>query len=202
LDARTWIKWFRRKARPDGLDGCGCVELAPVAILDVEMSRSVPPGPAEAGLKRDPALVPLSRDHHFALRQALWLRRAAGGSDVAAAARVGRDYLAFHGEELLAHMADEEEIVFPAFEPFDRTATDRLRREHREIDGLTSRLRARLEEDGDPRPVMAEIASLLDDHVRYEERSYFMAVQERLPPAVLRAIGEAVARRPRTCPTG
>ena len=167
------------------------------------MSRSAAPSPpGMRGLKRDPALLPLSRDHHFALRQCLWLRRAAGAADVAAAARVARDYLDFHRDELVAHMADEEAIVFPAFDPFDGAATDRLRREHREIDGLTSGLRARLDEGGDPRPLMAEIASLLDDHVRYEERAYFMAVQERLPAARLRAIGEALARRPRVCATG
>ena len=166
------------------------------------MSRSVPPSPSGAkGLKRDPALLPLSRDHHFALRHALFLRRAAGASDLAAAARVAHDYVVFHRDELIPHMADEESIVFPAFERFDPAGTERLRGEHREIDALTSRLRSRLEDAADPRPLMAEIASLLDDHVRYEERAYFMAVQERLPASALLAIGEAIARRPRVCPT-
>jgi len=164
-------------------------------------SRSVPPSPSGMrGLKRDPALVPLSRDHHFALRQALWMRRAARASDVGAAARVARDYIAFHGDELVPHMADEESIVFPAFEGTDPAGTERLRGEHREIDALTSRLRS-LDEAADPRPLMAEIAALLDDHVRYEERVYFMAVQERLPASVLLVIGEAIARRARVCPT-
>jgi hypothetical protein len=153
------------------------------------------------GLKRDPALVPLSRDHHFTLRQALWLRRAAGASDAGAAARVARDYIAFHRDEPTPHMADEESIVFAAFERDDPAGTERLRGEHREIDALTSRLRSRLDDADDPRPLMGEIASLLDDHVRYEERAYFMAVQEGLPASVLIAIGEAVARRPRVCPT-
>ena len=153
------------------------------------------------GLKRDPALVPLSRDHHFTLRQALWLRRAAGASDAGAAARVARDYIAFHRDELVPHMADEESTVFLAFERNDPAGTERLRGEHREIDALTSRLRSRLDGADDPRPLMGEIASLLDDHVRYEERAYFMAVQEGLPASVLIAIGEAVARRPRVCPT-
>jgi hypothetical protein len=153
------------------------------------------------GLKRDPALVPLSRDHHFALRQDLWLRRAARASDLRAAARVARDYIVFHRDELTPHMADEESIVFPAFAGIDPTGTERLRGEHREIDGLTSRLRALVDDGADPRPLMAEIASLLDDHVRYEERAYFMAVQERLPASVLLAIGAAVARRTRVCPT-
>jgi hypothetical protein len=166
------------------------------------MSRSVPPGPSGAqGLKRDPALIPLSRDHHFALRHALFLRRAAGGSDGAAAARVAGDYVVFHRDELVPHMADEESIVFPAFESFDPAGTERLRGEHRELDALTSRLRSSLDEGADPRPLMAEIASLLDDHVRYEERAYFMDVQERLPATALIAMGEAIALRPRACPT-
>jgi hypothetical protein len=113
---------------------------------------------------------------------------------------VSRDYLVFHREELIPHMADEETIVFSAFEALDPAATARLRGEHREIDALTGRLAACLDQAGDPRPLMAEIASLLDDHVRFEERAYFMAVQERLPAAALHAIGEALARRPRACP--
>jgi hypothetical protein len=152
------------------------------------------------GLKRDPALVPLSRDHHFTLRQALWLRRAAGASDLGAAARVAREYVVFHRDELTPHMGDEERVVFPAFEGIDPAGTERLRGEHREIDALTSRLRSLLDDAVDPRPLMAEIASLLDDHVRYEERAYFMAVQERLSASALLAIGEALARRPRACP--
>ena len=153
------------------------------------------------GLKRHPALIPLSRDHHFALRQALWLRRAAGASNLDAAVRVAREFIVFHRHDLRPHMADEESIVFPAFEAADPAGTERLRGEHREIDALTSRLRSLLDGGTDPRPLMAEIASLLDDHVRYEERSYFMAVQEGLPASVLLVIGEAIARRARVCPT-
>jgi hypothetical protein len=165
------------------------------------MSRPIPPAPRGRGLKRDPALVPLSRDHHFALRHALWLRRAAAGSDLARALRVARDFDGFHRHELVPHMRDEEEFVFPAFEGTDPAGTARLREEHREIHALTDRLRAAMAEGADPRPLMGTVAALLDDHVRYEERDYFMAVQALLPPAVLRAIGEAIARRPRSCPT-
>ena len=145
--------------------------------------------------------MPLSRDHHFTLRHALWLRRAAGASDLRAAERVAREYVDFHRDELAAHMADEETIVFPAFERFDPEGTDRLRGEHREIDALTARLFATLDGGDDPRPLMEELASLLDDHVRYEERAYFMALQETLPASGIRAMGEAIAQRPRVCPT-
>src|SRR4029450_9975309 len=162
------------------------------------MTRDVPPGPAGMrGLKRDPALVALSRDHHFALRQVLWLRRAAGGGDPGHAVAVARDFLAFHRAELAPHMGDEEAVVFPAFEPFDPEATDRLRREHREIDALAAQLAAALDEGRDPATTMNEVASLLDDHVRYEERSYFMGVQGRLDAATLHEVGARLERRRR-----
>ena len=53
-------------------------------------------------------------------------------------------------------MADEESIVFPAFEGTDPAGTERLRGEHREIDALTSRLSPSLDGTADPRPLVAE----------------------------------------------
>lgn len=147
------------------------------------------------GLKRDPALVPLSRDHHFALRQVLWLRRATGAAETSRRTAVAREFLAFHRAELAPHMSDEEEVVFPAFEALDPEATARLRREHREIDALAAQLANALDEGQDPAAVMNEMASLLDDHVRYEERGYFMAVQDRLDRTALREIGSRLEER-------
>ena len=163
------------------------------------------------GLARDAALVPLSRDHHFALRHALWMRRAAAdqGADPHDRARaVARDFLGFYRDELVGHIADEEDVVFPVGEGIDAEGTARLRAEHREIADLAARL-AVAAEGGDAsggadlRTTLAELASLLDDHVRYEERVYFMNVQERLSPEALRALGEALERhrseRPLRC---
>jgi hypothetical protein len=160
------------------------------------MNREVPPSPAGMrGLKRDPALVPLSRDHHFALRQVLWLRRATSAADQSRTTVVAREFLAFHRAELVPHMADEEAVVFPAFEASDPEGTARLRREHREIHALAAQLADTLDRGQDPGRVMNEVASLLDDHVRYEERAYFMAVQDRLDPPALREIGSRLEQR-------
>ena len=160
------------------------------------MSRDVPPSPsAVRGLKRDPALVPLSRDHHFALRQCLWLRRAAAGPERGHAASVAREFLAFHRTELTAHMEDEEVVLFPAVEAFDPEGTARLQREHREIHALASRLEETLKTGQDPRALMSDIASLLDDHIRYEERGYFMEAQSRLEGPSLRRVGALLEAR-------
>ena len=160
------------------------------------MSREVPPSPSEMrGLKRDPALVPLSRDHHFALRQCLWLRRAAAGTDSGDAISVARDFLAFHRTELTAHMEDEEAVLFPAVEAFDPEGTARLQREHREIHALAARLGDALMGGLDPRALMSDVASLLDDHIRYEERGYFMEAQARLDGPSLRRVGALLEAR-------
>jgi hemerythrin-like domain-containing protein len=160
------------------------------------MSREVPPSPpGTRGLKRDPALVPLSRDHHFALRQVLWLRRATAAGDSTRTTAAARDFLAFHRAELVPHMGDEEAVVFPAFEAFDAEGTARLWREHRQIDALAAQLADALDKGQGLDATMNEMASLLDDHVRYEERGYFMAVQDKLDAAALREIGSRLERR-------
>ena len=77
------------------------------------MSRRVVPEnpPGTNGLARHPALLVLSREHHFVLRQALWLRRAADAEAAGPAAVAARDYLEFYDRELLAHVAEEEDVV-------------------------------------------------------------------------------------------
>jgi hypothetical protein len=160
------------------------------------MTREVPPSPpGMRGLKRDPALVPLSRDHHFALRHCLWLRRAAAGPEPSHAAPVAREFLAFHRTELTAHMEDEETVLFPAVERFDPEGTSRLQREHREIHALAARLDDTLKTGQDPRALMSDVASLLDDHIRYEERGYFMEAQTRLDGPALRRLGALLEAR-------
>jgi hypothetical protein len=157
--------------------------------------RVVPENPpGTSGLKRDPALVWLSRDHHFALREALWLRRSAAGGSLEKAAATARDFLLFYRDELVGHIADEEEALLPLVPDVDPAGAARLLAEHAEIHGLTARLVEHLEGDGDPRPVMADLGALLNDHVRFEERGFFMAVQERLTPEELRGVGEALDR--------
>ena len=138
------------------------------------------------GLYRAPALVPLSRDHHEALVQALWLRRAAGRPSAALA------FLDFHRTELLGHMADEEDVVLPAAEPVDPAGAARIRREHGEIRALATALEAAVAAGEGIAATMEDIARRLHDHVRYEEREFFMGVQESLPGDALESMGAAL----------
>lgn len=169
--------------------------------------RPFPDLPPGARLKRDPALVPLSQDHHHALVQSLRLRDAAAG-EPAEAAQAGRAFLDHWRGAMLGHFEDEEEVLFPAAEATRPEAVARLRGEHAEIAGLVARLEESLAAASDPRELEAEIGWLIHDHVRFEERVLFEAVQSDLEPSWLCEVGRALeAHRAARglapgCPTG
>ena len=126
-------------------------------------------------MKRHPALVPLSHDHHQTLVRARELRRAAADGDDAELERVaGRFRRAFAGE-VTRHFRDEEELLFPLLgeldpppEPLVRAAT-----QHATIRALVQRLPGR--------PAAAELGRLLEEHVRLEERELFELIQQTVP---------------------
>lgn len=138
--------------------------------------------------KRAEALQPLSRDHLRALLTAKALREA----DDAGAAR-GK-FLEFWHEDGAHHFRIEEEVLLPwwaLFAPVDRDGVDRMLEEHLEIRRQALRLEAgegSLEE-------LRQLGQLLHDHVRFEERQLFPAIEDsldaeqlaRLVPAVLEA---------------
>lgn len=138
------------------------------------------------GLYRAPALVPLSRDHHEGLIQALRLRRGAGQAPAA------RAFLDFRLAELEGHMADEEAAVLPTAETVDPAGAARIREEHGEIRRLAAALEAAVGAGEDITATMQDLARVLHDHVRYEEREFFMGLQAALPSAALESMGTAV----------
>jgi len=64
-------------------------------------------------MKRHPALIPLSRDHHDGLVQALRLRRAAADGEAWARLAAARAFVEFFRNEERVHLRDEEEELFP-----------------------------------------------------------------------------------------
>src|SRR6058998_3609125 len=66
-------------------------------------------------MKRHPALIPLSRDHHDGLVQALRLRRAAAGGDASARLAAAGEFVEFFRNEERVHLRAEEEVLFPLF---------------------------------------------------------------------------------------
>jgi hypothetical protein len=181
-----------------GRDGFATDRSAWWPYTDPVRTRSVPENPpGTLGLRRDPALVPLSQDHHAALMQAQALTRAASGIApyTGPPERTARGFLAFRQSELLGHFGDEEGALFPAAERVDPEGTARVRSEHAELHALSRGLEEALDNGSDPRPIMAKLGSLLHDHVRFEERAWFEALQTRLSEDDLARLGRALESR-------
>jgi len=128
-------------------------------------------------VKRNPALIPLSREHHHALAAARRLRRAAD-ADVLVEANA---FLRFFSEESVRHFREEEERLFPLVADSDeaRPLVVRALLEHQQLHALAARLAS-----GEP-AAAGDLGELLEAHVRFEERELF--------PLIERLLGDGLA---------
>lgn len=131
-------------------------------------------------MKRSSALAPLSRDHHHALVVAAQLRRV-----TALTAKPAREgFLAYWEREGAEHFREEEEILLPAYgrhaNPHHpliaRVLCDHI---------LIRALAAAVSESSAPIPALQELGLALSDHVRLEERSLFLLIEETVPTPAL-----------------
>ena len=141
-------------------------------------------------MKRDPALIPLSHDHHHGLVQARRLRRASaddapGRRDAAAA------FLEFFADETRPHFREEEERFFPLLCGAEAPATDLLARallEHQRLYALVGGLEEALSAGDAPPSEMRELADALEHHIRFEERTLFPLIEDVAPESALRRL--------------
>jgi hypothetical protein len=160
------------------------------------MAHDVPENPpGTRGLRRDPALVPFSRDHHFALMQAQALARAARADEALPLKRACEEYLRWFAGEGEPHFADEEGVLLPALETSDPAGVARVRAQHAELRALGRRLSAASGDATTLPALAAQLGALLHDHVRFEERALFEAAQRALPADVLAGLGRELAKR-------
>ena len=135
-------------------------------------------------MKRSDAIRSLSQDHQHALAVALSLRRA---EDADEAARV---FLRFWEAEGRDHFRVEEETLLPMWGRLgtvDDAMAARLAREHLAIRTRALSLQARPELDE-----ARELGRELADHVRFEERELFNAIERDLGDAKLAELATAV----------
>jgi len=127
-------------------------------------------------VKRHPALVALSHDHHHGLVQIRRLRSGAHAEDRSAAAAA---FLQFFGQETVDHFREEEEQLFPLLAQSDqaREPLTRALLEHQRVHALVARLRDQVHA-GEPEPaLMTELANVLGAHIRHEERVLFPLIE-------------------------
>jgi hemerythrin-like domain-containing protein len=139
-------------------------------------------------MKRDPALVSLSHDHHHALFVAQTLRRA--NADTAADACAA--FLAYWNAHGRTHFRLEEEILLPAYAGFGdcrHPLVARVLCDHVSIRHLADELAT----CRSPSPSMLScLGTQVADHVRLEERALFPLIERTLPEAALSDVAEAL----------
>jgi hemerythrin-like domain-containing protein len=153
-------------------------------------------------VKRHPSLHPLSQHHHFALIQALQMRRAAEAPPEkrnAAVQRQAEKFIVFWHKTGIVHFREEEEVLLPAYARHSRLDQDagviRLLAEHAEI-RATVRDFEHLRAKNLPiaAEAMARLAKLLHDHVRFEENEVFPRIERALGEETLDAMGRGLTR--------
>lgn len=133
-------------------------------------------------MKRSPALVELSREHHTALVLAK-RAQAFGGERSAASDAFAAKLLDTFRHELAPHFRAEEAGLLPALLNAGETAlVERTLAEHVELQALATRIAEH------EVAALADFGKALAAHVRFEERQLFPAAEEKLAPDLLAAM--------------
>ncbi|MDE5430390.1 hemerythrin domain-containing protein [Elizabethkingia meningoseptica] len=133
-------------------------------------------------MKRNENIVLLSRDHHFGLLCSWKIRQ--GLKKEIAARRIGRYVRYFWTSHLEEHFREEEEILFPYA---DDEFVERIRQEHRQIRSLTAAIEIAVNPE-----LLLSFANALEQHIRFEERTWFPHLEELLDNQTLEEIGKAL----------
>jgi len=146
-------------------------------------------------MRRHRALIPLSHDHHEALVAARRLRRGADGPEPTDAATA---FLAFFASSAVPHFREEEELLFPcvadAVEARELILQALL--EHQRLHAAAADLEEIVaQRNAGPAAAerMRELATLLEGHVRFEERRLFPLIETLLPEERLTVLADAGA---------
>lgn len=131
-------------------------------------------------MRRHPALIPLSHDHHHALVRARRARLAAD-ADAGERLRAADETVRFFEAETLEHFREEEERLFPLLagggDP--PTLVVRALTDHCVLHAAIERLREGLAGGEVPPEALRELGERLEAHVRLEERELFPLLEER-----------------------
>jgi iron-sulfur cluster repair protein YtfE (RIC family) len=147
---------------------------------------------------RDPALIPLSQQHHNGLALCVLTERALrGGGSEATIRHLATQAINRYEIELTNHFAIEEQLLFPLVvrELGQTPIVDELIADHRALERMVDEMRT-----APTAGLLERFCELLRSHIRREENGLFQDIQERLPADVLEAAGKEIdARAIRVC---
>jgi hemerythrin-like domain-containing protein len=145
-------------------------------------------------VKRHAALIPLSHDHHQGLVQALRLQRAAAGGDAIAQTAAASEFLKFFRNEHRVHLRDEEERLFPLLlrhTESEPASLHQARLQHVQLEGLVRKLEIATTADSVEPETLDATGTLLETHIRLEERELFPLIEQVVPDDELNNLGFA-----------
>lgn len=126
-------------------------------------------------MKRHAALLQLSREHHHALKLSRLASFASDSGHTLAIAEAAEKIVEVFPEVLERHFQTEEKELLPALTAVGASElVARVLAEHAELRELRQRMP---EADSE---ILARFATLLHDHVRFEEREVFETAQRLL----------------------
>lgn len=145
-------------------------------------------------MKRSPQLRDLSEQHHYGLVAARHLKQAAEGKKPLGQVLdlFGREW----EREIQPHFAAEEEVLLPAFAEAAGSDHSLIARTLAEHAALREAVGRALAADGEGLQDLAgEIGTALHDHIRFEERELFPAIEVTLEGAALEELGRRLHER-------
>lgn len=154
------------------------------------------PQPYHPPLKRDLSLQPFSRDHFMGLKAANGLIQTADADHAARIAAAAYFHQCWDAE-IADHFREEEQLLIPLMLESEIL---QMRREHDSIRNLVAEGRKPGAQTPPPAQWCATLGHELYDHIRWEERVLFGAIQDRATPLQLDQLAMATAeiekRRP------
>jgi quercetin dioxygenase-like cupin family protein len=147
-------------------------------------------------MKRHQALISLSHDHHEALVAARRLRLGADAPDPNAAVTA---FLGFFLASAVPHFREEEELLFPLVAGAEaaRELVVQALLEHQRLHAGAAELRGLVGRGNESRDIagpMREVATLLERHVRFEERQLFPLIEGLLSEEALGTLAHAATQ--------
>ena len=128
-------------------------------------------------LKRHPALKPLSREHFNGLVQVRRLRQAAS-ADAQQRRQALAGFLTNWSTEMAAHLDDEERLLGALLNTDDR---QRLTADHARLRVLAGQAQYQAAAAEPDSGWMRALATLLEQHIRWEERECYERLQQSRP---------------------
>jgi hemerythrin-like domain-containing protein len=130
-------------------------------------------------IKRSKYILPLSREHHFTLLFSWKIRQ--GLKNNIDTDRIIKYVDYFWQQHMREHFRQEEELLFNKIKD---EFTMKAVADHEQIREMIQRLQVTVSKQ----TLLAELAEVVDDHVRFEERTLFPHLEKNIPEAVLQNI--------------